>query len=65
MTNRRPARVQAERQMLEKGENKEYLPIQGLEAFRDATVQLLLGKGHEAITSVRPRTLSLLFVLCC
>lgn len=29
--------------MIEKGENKEYLPIQGLDSFRKATVDLLLG----------------------
>ena len=29
--------------MLEKGENKEYLPIEGLPAFRKATLSLLLG----------------------
>jgi hypothetical protein len=28
--------------MIEKGENKEYLPIQGLDSFRKATVDLLL-----------------------
>lgn len=33
----------AEQSMIEKGENKEYLPIQGLDAFRKATVELLLG----------------------
>lgn len=33
----------AERSMIDKGENKEYLPIQGLDAFRKATVELLLG----------------------
>lgn len=33
----------AEKNMIEKGENKEYLPIQGLDSFRKATVDLLLG----------------------
>lgn len=33
----------AEQSMIEKGENKEYLPIQGLDSFRKATVDLLLG----------------------
>lgn len=33
----------AEQNMIEKGENKEYLPIQGLDSFRKATVDLLLG----------------------
>eukprot|EP00892_Ulva_mutabilis_P012093 jgi/Ulvmu1/9256/UM050_0005.1 len=35
----------AEKSMIEKGENKEYLPIQGLDAFRKATVELLLGNS--------------------
>ena len=35
--------------MLESEENKEYLPIQGLEAFNKATAELLLGKDHAAI----------------
>ena len=29
--------------MIEKEENKEYLPMQGLDTFRKATVDLLLG----------------------
>ena len=39
--------------MIESEENKEYLPIQGLEAFNKATAQLLLGEGHPAIKEVR------------
>jgi aspartate/tyrosine/aromatic aminotransferase len=39
--------------MIEKEENKEYLPIQGLDAFRKATVDLLLGAGNPAIAEVR------------
>ena len=35
--------------MLDSEENKEYLPIQGLEAFNKATADLLLGKDHPAI----------------
>lgn len=41
--------LQAEKIMLESEENKEYLPIQGLEAFNKATAELLLGAGHPAI----------------
>ena len=39
--------------MIDSEENKEYLPIQGLEAFNKATAQLLLGEGHPAIQEVR------------
>lgn len=35
--------------MLAAGYNKEYLPIEGLDSFRKATVQLLLGADHPAI----------------
>ena len=38
--------------MIDSEENKEYLPIQGLEAFNKATADLLLGPGHAA-TKVR------------
>lgn len=38
--------------MIEKGENKEYLPIQGLDSFRKATVDLLLG-DCPAVAEVR------------
>ena len=34
--------------MIDSEENKEYLPIQGLEAFCKATADLLLGQGHAA-----------------
>ncbi len=34
--------------MIDSEENKEYLPIQGLEAFNKATADLLLGQGHAA-----------------
>lgn len=47
----------AERIMIEKNENKEYLPIQGLDAFRKATADLLLGAGHPAIKEGRVATL--------
>jgi hypothetical protein len=39
--------------MIEKQENKEYLPMQGLDAFRKATVDLLLGADNPAIKEVR------------
>lgn len=42
------ALVQAEKIMIDSEENKEYLPIQGLEAFNKATADLLLGQGHAA-----------------
>ena len=45
-------RVQAEKALIEKEENKEYLPIQGLAAFCKATAQLLLGSSHPAIKEV-------------
>lgn len=38
--------------MIEAEENKEYLPIEGLAAFRKATLQLLLGSGHPAVQEV-------------
>ena len=40
--------LQAEKIMIDSEENKEYLPIQGLEAFNKATADLLLGQGHAA-----------------
>ncbi len=39
--------------MLEKGENKEYLPIEGLAAFREATLNLLLGDKNPAVKEAR------------
>ena len=48
------APLQAEKRMLEKGENKEYLPIEGLAAFREATLNLLLGDKNPAVKEVRP-----------
>ena len=47
---------QAERIMLEKGENKEYLPMDGLPAFREATLALLLGGDNPAVKSARTAT---------
>lgn len=41
-------KLQAEKIMIDSEENKEYLPIQGLEAFNKATADLLLGQGHSA-----------------
>ena len=46
----------AETLMLEKGENKEYLPIEGLAAFNKATVELLLGADNEATKQGRVAT---------
>ncbi|XP_002972976.2 aspartate aminotransferase, chloroplastic [Selaginella moellendorffii] len=39
----------AEQLMLERGENKEYLPIEGLAAFNKATAELLLGADNPVI----------------
>ncbi len=38
--------------MLEKEENKEYLPIEGLAAFRKATIDLMLGPNSAAAREV-------------
>ncbi|KMZ71571.1 Aspartate transaminase [Zostera marina] len=46
----------AENLMLEKGDNKEYLPIEGLAAFNKATVELLLGADNPAIQQGRVAT---------
>eukprot|EP00238_Polyblepharides_amylifera_P006778 CAMPEP_0196594378 /NCGR_PEP_ID=MMETSP1081-20130531/78193_1 /TAXON_ID=36882 /ORGANISM="Pyramimonas amylifera, Strain CCMP720" /LENGTH=452 /DNA_ID=CAMNT_0041918629 /DNA_START=64 /DNA_END=1422 /DNA_ORIENTATION=+ len=43
----------AEAKMMEKGENKEYLPIDGLPAFKQCTLELLLGAGHPALEEGR------------
>lgn len=43
----------AEENLLKKGENKEYLPIDGLAEFKQASVKLLLGEGHPAISDGR------------
>jgi aromatic-amino-acid transaminase len=48
---------QAEAQMLETSAPKPYLPIEGAAAMRSAVQALLLGAGHEAITSGRIATL--------
>ncbi|KAG0571050.1 hypothetical protein KC19_6G207800 [Ceratodon purpureus] len=47
----------AERKMLESGENKEYLPIEGLAAFNKATAELLLGADNAAIKENRVATI--------
>lgn len=47
---------QAEKLMLESGENKEYLPIEGLAEFNKATVALLLGSDNKAVKEGRVRT---------
>ncbi|KAL8171116.1 LOW QUALITY PROTEIN: hypothetical protein V2J09_022920, partial [Rumex salicifolius] len=38
--------IQAEKLILEKGENKEYLPVEGLAAFNKAAAELLLGADN-------------------
>lgn len=43
----------AERRIIDRNENKEYLPIEGLEAFRKATVELLLGSDSKAVQEGR------------
>lgn len=48
--------------MLAAGYNKEYLPIEGLDAFRQATVQLLLGSDSAAVKEGR---VAVLQVRCC
>ena len=40
--------------MIESEDNKEYLPIEGLDDFNKATAELLLGKDHPAIREVQP-----------
>ncbi len=47
----------AEAQMLETSAPKPYLPIEGAAAMRTAVQALLLGAGHEAVTSGRMATL--------
>lgn len=46
---------QAEKKILSANDNKEYLPIEGLDAFRKATVDLLLGEGATATAEVSQR----------
>jgi aspartate aminotransferase len=50
----------AEAKIVAAGHNKEYLPIEGLPAFRDATAKLLLGAGHPALAEGRVATLQAL-----
>ena len=47
---------QAERRMLEADYDKEYLPMQGLAAFNQATARLLLGDDSDAIADERVAT---------
>ncbi|GAA0154062.1 transaminase [Lithospermum erythrorhizon] len=47
----------AEKLMLERGENKEYLPIEGLAAFNKATAELLFGAENEVIQQERVATI--------
>ncbi|KAL6012074.1 Aspartate aminotransferase, cytoplasmic [Asimina triloba] len=46
----------AEKQMLEKAENKEYLPIEGLAAFNKVTAELLFGAENPVIQQGRVAT---------
>nr|CAA04697.1 aspartate aminotransferase 2 [Canavalia lineata] len=46
----------AENLMLERGQNKEYVPIEGLAAFNKATAELLLGADNPAIKQQRVAT---------
>ncbi|KAJ7958542.1 Aspartate aminotransferase [Quillaja saponaria] len=46
----------AENLMLERGENKEYLPIEGLAAFNRATAELLLGADNPVLKQQRVAT---------
>ncbi|KAL0323653.1 UNVERIFIED_CONTAM: Aspartate aminotransferase, chloroplastic [Sesamum calycinum] len=46
----------AENLMLERGENKEYLPIEGLAAFNKVTAELLLGVQNDVIQQQRVAT---------
>ncbi|KAL2237372.1 UNVERIFIED_CONTAM: Aspartate aminotransferase, chloroplastic [Sesamum indicum] len=46
----------AENLMLERGENKEYLPIEGLAAFNKVTAELLLGAQNDVIQQQRVAT---------
>jgi len=55
-----PVVKKAEQKIVAKGENKEYLPIEGLDAFRKATVDLLLGASHPAIKEGRVAVLQAL-----
>ena len=48
---------QAEAKILGAGYNKEYLPIDGLDSFRAATVQLLLGADSPAVSEGRVATI--------
>ncbi|XP_027085431.1 aspartate aminotransferase, chloroplastic [Coffea arabica] len=46
----------AEKLMLERGENKEYLPIEGLASFNKVTAELLLGANNPLILEQRVAT---------
>ena len=50
----------AEERMLAANVNKEYLPIEGLASFREATVELLLGRDSKAVKENRVATLQAL-----
>lgn len=46
----------AENRMLERGENKEYLPIEGLAAFNKVTAELLFGADNSVLKEQRVAT---------
>nr|GMD42576.1 aspartate aminotransferase, chloroplastic [Ipomoea batatas] len=48
--------MKAENLMLQRGENKEYLPIEGLAAFNKVTAELLFGADNEVIQQKRVAT---------
>eukprot|EP00210_Caulerpa_lentillifera_P006611 g6316.t1 len=51
---------EAEQKMLAKDENKEYLPIDGLPAFKQATSNLLLGADNAVLKEARVATIQTL-----
>jgi aspartate aminotransferase len=57
--------LQAEQKMLAAGYNKEYLPIEGLDAFRQATVQLLLGSNSAAVKEGRVAVIQVRCLVIC
>ncbi|KAI3822378.1 hypothetical protein L1987_09967 [Smallanthus sonchifolius] len=50
-------KCKAENLMLERGENKEYLPIEGLAAFNKATTELLFGADNPVLHQQRVATI--------
>ncbi|GFZ08312.1 aspartate aminotransferase 5 [Actinidia rufa] len=56
-TNEIKLNLGAENLILKRGENKEYLPIEGLAAFNNATAELLFGRDNPVIEQQRVATL--------